>query len=263
MNPNSYEGKFIVFEGLDGSGQTTQAHLLTKWFTEKRHQLAYYTKEPSDGPVGALLKLILSKRLFCVANGNGAPRRFDETTMALCFAADRADHLNNEVVPKLKDGVHVIADRYYLSSLAYQSVDADTRWIKEINKNIIRPDLTIFLDVPPMICVKRMMTQRWHVELYEDQDTLEKVRKNFLSAIDKSKSEGERIEVIKGSHPPKDVHRAVVQAVKNFFRFVITSDKTHNQKEGHPHSQPPHMQLDLLMETEPLSEPEIAAYQAG
>ncbi len=260
MIVNPHKGKFIVFEGLDGSGQTTQAHLLTKWFMEKREQLAYYTKEPTDGPVGAILKLILSKRLFCTAhNGSGAPRRPDETSMALLFAADRADHLYNEVTPKLKDGIQVIADRYYLSSLAYQSVDADLQWIKDINKNIIRPDLTIFLDVPPTICVKRMHQQRWHVELYEDLDNLERVRKNFLFAINKAKAEGEQIEVIDGHVPPKDVHRAVVVAIKNFLRHLIITER----HKSHKVESLPQQQLDLLMETEPLSEPEIAAYQAG
>lgn len=260
MKVNSFQGKFIVFEGLDGSGQTTQAHLLTKWFMEKRVQFAYYTKEPTDGPVGALLKLILTKRLFSTAhNGNSAPRRLDETSMALFFAADRADHLHSEVIPKLKDGVHVVADRYYLSSLAYQSVDADYQWIKEINKNIYRPDLTIFLDVPPAICVKRMRTQRWHVELYEDLDNLEIVRKNFLLAIEKSKAEGERIEVIDGHQSPKDVHRTIVQAVKNYIQLVIASEKYHPQKAERQSTH--QQQLDLLLETEPLSEPEIATLQ--
>lgn len=260
MKVNRNKGKFIVFEGLDGSGQTTQAHLLTKWLMEKRFQLAYYTKEPTDGPIGSMLKLILTKRLFCTPhNGNGAPRRPDETSMALFFAADRADHIHNEVFPKLKDSVHVVADRYYLSSLAYQSVDAELQWIREINKNIIRPDMTVFLDVPPAVCVKRMRTQRWHVELYEDLDNLEKVRKNFLLAIDKSKVEGERIEIVNGYQNPKDVHREVVQVVKDFFRFVITSEKHQQPKD----ESPSHQQLQLLMDTEPLSEPEIAAYQVG
>lgn len=257
MKVNFCKGKLIVFEGLDGSGQTTQAHLLTKWLMEKRSQLAYYTKEPTDGPIGSMLKLMLSKRLFCAAhNGTGAPRRPDETSMALFFAADRADHIHNEVSPKLKDGVHVVADRYYLSSLAYQSVDAELPWIREINKNIIRPDMTLFLDVPPAVCVKRMRAQRWHVELYEDLENLEKVRKNFLLAIDKSKVEGEQIEMINGYQTPKDVHREVVQAVKNFFRTVLTTEKQNQPKEPLPSEQ-----LDLLMETEPLSEPEIAACQ--
>lgn len=257
MKINTEDGKFIVFEGLDGSGQTTQANLLTKWVWEKRGQYSYYTKEPTDGPIGLMLRMFLSKRLYCAPNnGNGGPRRPDETTMALCFAADRADHIHNEIFPKLKAGVHVIADRYYHSSLAYQSVDAELPWIREINKNIIRPDLTLFLDVPPAICIKRMITQRWHVELYEDQDNLEKVRKNFLLTIEKSKAEGERIEIISGYQSPKDVHRDVVQAVKNYFRTVLTNEQQTQVREV-----PRNEQLELLNETQPLSEGEIAAHQ--
>jgi dTMP kinase len=255
MRINAEKGKFIVFEGLDGSGQTTQANLLTKWIMEKRSQSAYYTKEPSDGPIGLMLRLFLSRRLYCAPdNGNGNPRRPDETTMALCFAADRADHIHNEISPKLKDGVHVIADRYYHSSLAYQSVEAELAWIREINRNIIRPDLTLFLDVPPAICMKRMQS-RWKVELYEDLDNLEKVRNNFLLTIENSKVEGERIEVINGHQSPKDVHRDIVQAVKNYFRTVLI-DERHQAREL-----PREEQLELLNETQPLSEPEIAALQ--
>ena len=255
MRINAEKGKFIVFEGLDGSGQTTQANLLTKWIMEKRSQYAYYTKEPSDGPIGLMLRLFLSKRLYCApSNGNGNPRRPDETTMALCFAADRADHIHNEISPKLKDGVHVIADRYYHSSLAYQSVEAELPWIREINRNIIRPDLTLFLDVPPAICMERMQS-RWKVELYEDLDNLEKVRKNFLLTIEKSKVEGERIEVIDGHQSPKDVHRDIVQAVKNYFRTVLIDER--HQARALPREE----QLELLNETQPLSEPEIAALQ--
>lgn len=255
MRVNVEKGKFIVLEGLDGSGQTTQANLLTKWILEKRSQYAYYTKEPTDGPLGLMLRLFLSKRLYAAPhNGTGAlPRRPDEVTMALCFAADRADHIHNEIAPKLKDGVHVIADRYYHSSLAYQSVDAELPWIREINKNIIRPDLTLFLDVTPAICMKRMLSQRWHVELYEDIDTLEKVRKNFLLTLEKSKAEGERVEQINGNQSPKDVHRDIVQAVKSYFRTILSAEKQSHVKEPQVQSQ-----LALLNETEPFSEPEIA-----
>jgi len=242
-----------VFEGLDGSGQTTQAQLLTKWFGEKRGQLAYYTKEPTDGPVGALLKLSLSKRLVS-ARSNQKQEPIDEITMALFFAADRQDHLANDIVPKLKSGIHVIADRYYLSSLAYQSMRADYQWIKEINKHAIRPDLTIFLEAPAAICVKRMQAQRWHVELYEDLTTLEAVQQSFLYAITQLRSEGERIEQVNANQPAKDVHRIIVQMTKNFIKSALEPNK----------SRPDHKrQMGLLMETEPLSEEEIASHQEG
>lgn len=254
MTENPYPGKLIVFEGLDGSGQTTQAQLLTKWFGEKRSQLAYYTKEPTEGPIGALLKLSLSNRLVSTKS-NRKHEPLDPITMALFFAADRQDHLNNDVIPKLKNGIHVVADRYYLSSLAYQSIRGDYDWIKQINKHSIRPDLTVYLEAPPAICVKRMQAQRWHVELYEDLTTLESVQQNFIYAIEQLRSEGERIEVINANQPAKDVHRIVVQIVKNFLRSSIGS--------GSSRTEGARKQLGLLMKAEPLSEAEIASHQEG
>lgn len=250
MKPNLHPGKLIALEGLDGSGQTSQAHLLVKWFSEKRGQPAYYTKEPSDGPVGVLLKLALTHRLVSSPNGR-RQASLDEITMALCFAADRADHLNNEILPKLKEGIHVIADRYYLSSLAYQSVVAEYDWIKHLNKHCLRPDLTLFLDVPPAVCVKRMQMQRWHVELYEDPRVLEKVRQSYQRSVETQRLDGEEIEVLDGNQPVKDVHRTIVQRVKNL--LVKSQQKLPADAR----------QLQLLMETEPLSQDEIAGHQEG
>jgi dTMP kinase len=252
MNSNPYSGKLIVFEGLDGSGQTTQAQLLTKWFVEKRNQLAYYTKEPTDGPLGALLKLSLSHRLVS-AKSNRKHEALDPITMALLFASDRQDHLNNDVIPKLKGGIHVVADRYYLSSLAYQSIGGDYEWIKEINRHAIRPDLTLFLDVPPAVCVKRMQAQRWHVELYEDLTTLEAVQQNFVFAMRQLGREGERIETVNANQPAKDVHRIAVQLIKNYLKSVLDPTRFRPQERE--------KQLGLLMETAAFTEAEIAGHQ--
>lgn len=254
MTPNPHLGRFLVFEGLDGSGQTTQAQLLAKWFMERRKQLAYYTKEPTEGPIGCLLRLALRNRLVS-ANGKKKSAPLDEITMTLFFAADRGDHLNDEVVPKLKDGIHVIADRYYLSSLAYQSVVADYEWIREINRHFLRPDFTFFLNVPPAICLKRMLAQRWHMELYEDLSNLEKVQLNYERSIRKLRNEGERIEIIDGNDPVKDVHRNVVQLTKRFLKSQATRAKSSRLQQRR--------QLELLMEAEPLSEKEIAAHHEG
>lgn len=254
MITNPHLGRLLVFEGLDGSGQTTQAQLLAKWFMDKRNQPAYYTKEPTEGPVGSLLKLVLRNRLVS-PNGKKKPGPLDEATMALFFAADRADHLSDEIIPKLKDGIHVVADRYYLSSLAYQSVVAEYEWIYEINKHCLRPDMTIFLDVPPAICMKRMSAQRWHMELYEDASNLQKVQANYRKAIDRLRANGERIEIVDGSEPVKDVHRAVVQLIKSFLKSISTREKSRRSMNER--------QLELLMGTEPLSEKEIAAHQEG
>jgi dTMP kinase len=256
MIANKFPGKLIVLEGLDGSGQTTQAQLLVKWFADKRSQQAYYTKEPSDGPIGALLKLALSRRL--IAPGDQREMRpLDPKTMALFFAADRADHLYNDVVPKLQGGIHVVGDRYYLSSLAYQSLELEDDWLTEINKHAIRPDLTVFLEVPPRVCVKRMQSQRWHVELYEDQSNLERVAERYRAEIGVLQALGEKIEVVDGNQPPAEVHRQVVNVVKEFLKTVSA---TENGKQ--PRIQTPKEQLDL-MSTSPLTESEIATHSEG
>ena len=155
------EGKLIVFEGLDGSGLTTQAEELRKFLVREQIEV-HLTKEPSDGPVGAMIKLALAKRLV-YQRPNGA-EALGDATLALMFAADRVDHLENDVNPQLAKGVNVICDRYYLSSLAYQSLSVDSDWIRDINRKCRRPDLTLFLNVPAEICKKRMERLRWHVE---------------------------------------------------------------------------------------------------
>ena len=214
------KGRFIVFEGIDGSGLTTQAELLKKWL-DKQSSFPYLTKEPSDGPVGALIRLALSKRLLSPRNRINAAFQelssLDSGTMALLFAADRMDHLVTDILPKLDNGITVIADRYWLSSFAYQTVDLDLDWVREINSKCQPPDLTIFLDVPVEMAKKRMVAQRWHVELYEDVDKLTQVRDNYQRCISKLQAEGHRIVVVEGNAPIEIVHKDVLRQVKRLF----------------------------------------------
>src|SRR5215510_4380033 len=115
-------GRLIVLEGIDGAGTTTQAGKLVEALRREGRD-AHLTREPSDGPIGRLLREILS--------GKHAP--VDATTMALLFAADRADHLQREVEPALKRGAVVVSDRWYHSSLAYQGSEEDREWILTVN----------------------------------------------------------------------------------------------------------------------------------
>lgn len=201
---------FIVFEGLDGSGITTQA-LLLRDYLENKGWTPFLTKEPTDGPVGSILRMILARRIT-VASHDAEKMPFDSHALALLFAADRLDHLLVDVLPKLENGIIVISDRYYLSSLAYQSLDVDMAWLLQINSRSIKPDLTVLLSVPPVICKKRMERQRWHVELYEEIPKLEKIWENYLSAVDKLKKErSERIEIVDGNRPIEQVHRDIVK----------------------------------------------------
>jgi dTMP kinase len=194
-------GKLFAFEGIDGAGLTTQSNLLKGWL-ENRGFATFLTKEPTDGPIGGQIRLALSKRL-----------KMGSTALALAFASDRMDHLETDIITKIHGGVIVITDRYYLSSYAYQSLDLNLKWLMEVNSKCIKPDLTIVLDVPALICKKRMERMRWHVELYEETERLEAVRKNFLSIAEELKKNGENIEIIDGNRPVNEVHKDVVMAV--------------------------------------------------
>ncbi len=145
----STRGKFIVIEGIDGAGTTTQTTLLVDALKAGGAH-ARATREPSDGPVGAMIRQVLTGRL--VLNAGRAP---GWTTMALLFAADRMDHVDAEIEPYVAGGGIIVSDRYDASSLAYQSVmsgrgGADAiEWIRALNRHAQRPDLTLVLSVPP------------------------------------------------------------------------------------------------------------------
>ena len=183
-----------------------------RWLARQGRE-AHYTKEPTTGPFGAALQMHISKRLMA------APRErpkvpLNEATVALAFAADRMDHIHNEVGPFLEDGITVIADRYYLSSLAYQSLTADYAWIKALNRAALRPDLTIFLSVPPAVCKRRMEKQRQHVELYEEIEKLREVDEQYQFAIKDLATDGEYIVSIDGDRPINEVHTDAVRLVR-------------------------------------------------
>jgi len=225
-------GKFFAFEGIDGAGLTTQSSLLKDWF-ENQGFATFLTKEPTDGPIGSQIRLVLSKRL-----------RMGSTALALAFAADRMDHLDTDIVSKINNGVIVISDRYYLSSYAYQSLDLELGWLANVNSKCLKPHLTILLDVPALICKKRMERMRWHVELYEQTEKLERVRENFLSIAEQMRKNGENIEVVDGNRPLSEIHKdiriAVMKSLKKTPKeqFLVPSEeKTKRLADflgGHP-----------------------------
>ncbi|MEO8801705.1 MAG: dTMP kinase [Polyangiaceae bacterium] len=163
-------GRFVVIEGIDGAGTTTQvARLVDRLRKDKIDARA--TREPSDGPVGTLIRQVLSGRV--VVPGGRAP---GWTTMALLFAADRVDHVEAEIDPALERGAVIISDRYDASSLAYQSVtsggggQAAVDWIVELNRRARRPDLTIVLDVPADVAANRREARGEPAQLYEHNE---------------------------------------------------------------------------------------------
>jgi dTMP kinase len=161
--------RFIVLEGIDGCGSTTQAELLVRRLAAQGERV-HPTCEPSPGPVGALIREALGRRL--VHSVSGESHAFGWETMALLFAADRMDHAENEILPALARGETVVSDRYDLSSLAYQSVTAPAgaaalAWIRALNQRAPRPDLTVVIDISAELGEERRQRRGGSEELFE------------------------------------------------------------------------------------------------
>ena len=177
MEKNDHPGKFIVFEGLDGSGSSTQASLLADYFTH--HKIKYFlTKEPTNNIVGGLIRGQLTKDW---QTGNEC--------LQLLYAADRAHHQEKQIIPALKKGIHVISDRYFLSSIAFGAVESlDEDWLYKINENFLEPDLTVMLKVSPKVCLSRIRKSRISFELFEDEDKFQKIWQAYEKATKRNKN---------------------------------------------------------------------------
>ena len=195
--------RLIVLEGLDGAGTTTQSRRLVEHL-RSRGQLAHLTREPSDGPIGRLIREMLT--------GNHAlpDGRIGQSTFGLLFAADRLDHLQREVEPRLAAGAIVVSDRWYHSSLAYQGTGADRDWIATLNARARRPDLTIFLQVRPEIAAQRRVAAGRVQELFEDLQMQQEVDAGYHATIAELTALGERIELVDGELPPDAVFQQIV-----------------------------------------------------
>lgn len=200
-------GLFIAFEGLDGAGTTTQSRLLADRLEEEGYAV-HLTKEPSEGPVGSLISLVLKRRL--VSPRVGRPfDPFPDEQLALLFAADRIDHLQAEILPKIHEGMVVISDRYLLSSYAYQSLGCELGWLREINAHAATPDLTFLIDVPAPVCLRRIESERWQTELFEGIEKLSVVRKNYLRLAASRFGESMNVMVVDGEREVGAVQRDV------------------------------------------------------
>lgn len=198
-------GLFLVLEGLDGAGTTTQAAALERAL-RGRGERVLKTAEPSSGPVGVMLRQVLTGRL----TGYGRP--VDQTTLALLFSADRADHAHQEILPALEAGTTVVCDRYVLSSLAYQGLDLPLEEVAAINAHAPAPDLTLFLDVPPKVAEARRKASRGHAERFERLDLQKRVDRNYRRALAHG-LHGGALAMVDGTLAPDEVTRALLAAI--------------------------------------------------
>lgn len=207
----SKRGLFIVLEGIDGSGTTTQVARLLAWFREKGWPV-HATREPSGGPVGALLRQILSGRVIAPVVGTGGAEPVDPRTVALLFAADRLDHVRCEVEPQLARGVHVLSDRYVVSSLAYQSIEAPRSWVEAINAQAPPADLTVLLRVSPEVALERIASTRADRERFENLGMLARVAAEYERQM--AQLPPERRLVVDGEAPPDAVEAQIRERIE-------------------------------------------------
>lgn len=201
-NVEANRGKFVVFEGIDGAGTTTQAQRLVDRLNASGRP-AHLTQEPSDRRIGRLLRQTLKD--------GDHPR----AAIALLFAADRLDHHQHEIAPKLDHGICVVSDRYVLSSLAYQSVDCPAHWVQEINGFAPAPDLTLLLDVAIETGLARI-SARHEREIFETSAFQRAVADNYLKFADDF-AVAQAIVCLDGEQPVETVATAVWRHVDALF----------------------------------------------
>ena len=203
-------GRFIVFEGIDGSGKTTQAQLLASYLRDKGFEVAL-TAEPTSLPSGKELRAALS----------GNPKK-SECEMAALFVLDRISHNNdaeNGIRALVERGAFVICDRYYYSTLAYQGMSTDYAWVRSMNlscPDIMKPDLCIYLDLLPNQSLERIRRGRESTEIYETEEILTGVRNTFMKVID-DLSSTDNIAVIDAYRTPEEIANDIKTAVEKLF----------------------------------------------
>jgi len=187
---------FIALEGIDGSGKSTQVKLLAEKMQQEGYKV-YITAEPTDGPIGSMIRKIMKSEMHA-----------DERTIAALFVADRLEHIlnkSNGILKKLKEGCTVITDRYYFSSYAYHGTHIDMNWVIHANSicaELLKPDLTVYIDSSPEVSMKRINSGRISTEHYETAENLAKVRNKYLEAFEQLKQQ-EHVFITNGDRAPQ------------------------------------------------------------
>lgn len=204
------KGKFIALEGIDGSGKSSQIGRLVQRI-ESLGLRCRADREPTGGPVGSLIRQIFTGRVSA-----------DNRVIAALYAADRLDHLVNEVdglCTAIDQGITVVSDRYYFSSYAYHSVDIDMDWVigaNALSADLLRPTVTIFLDVPVETAVERIRQNRFVEEIFDGEDRLRQTRALYFKAFERLK-DVENVVVVDGSGAQEQVAERIWAAAAPCF----------------------------------------------
>ena len=200
------KGRFIVLEGIDGAGKTTQAELLEKHLTDKGRRVVRMA-EPTPLPYGVELRAALGGKI-----------KRSECEMATLFVLDRIEHNIHEtegINAFIDKGYDIICDRYYYSTLAYQGHSTSYEWVKAMNlycPEIRKPDICIYLDLTPEQSLERISRGRESVEIYENEETLTKVRSAFFRVFE-DLSERDNIACVDAYRSPEDISAEICALV--------------------------------------------------
>lgn len=197
---------FIVIEGVDGSGKGTQIRLLEKALNEMGKKV-FITCEPTSGEYGVKIRKILS-----------GEEKSDSCELAALFLADRIYHCQNESsgIKRMLDlGYTVLCDRYYYSSFAYQGLGTSLEWVLGMNLDcpaVLKPDLTVFLDLPAAECDRRIEEGRSSREIFEKLETIKAIRGKYLEVFERIPDHN--VKIINASGSPETVSKRIIEAVK-------------------------------------------------
>ncbi|OQY36871.1 MAG: dTMP kinase [Spirochaetaceae bacterium 4572_7] len=195
---------FVVLEGLDGSGTTTQLNILTKML-EKDAISIIRTFEPTDNPIGKLIRRVLRKELS-----------LEPKSVSKLFVADRHEHIYgaNGIVKNTSKGNLVLCDRYLFSSLAYQSPECGFDYVKNINEGFPLPEHLFFFNVDVDICQERIVKRGDAKELFDAHEYQLKVHKNYLKALELYKDSKMNIHIIDGTKSPKEISNEIYSIIR-------------------------------------------------
>lgn len=210
---------FVVIEGLDGSGTTTQAQRVTAAL-RARGQAVNLSCEPTDGPIGQLIRQMISMEI-AIEEAGEERRPMGRETLALLFAADRLYHLEAIIEPALQRGEWVISDRYYHSSLVYQGdVDEEDRvdyeWVRQINSRARQPDMTVFLQADVELSLSRL-AGRESFDIFESRQKLTRLQKRYEEVMGFLAAQGQAILRLDAARPAEELTDQILEALAQGF----------------------------------------------
>ena len=203
-------GLFLVFEGTDGAGTTTQTKLLKNILIKKGYRVLL-TSEPSTEFIGTTIRQILNGRITSKNSEEIEPK-----TIALLFAADRLDHSQNVIIPALKKGYIVISDRYKLSSFVYQGkFTEDESWVELINKYALEPDMTFFIDINGEKAFERISRNRPSLDIFEKKEFVIDVANRYREVFKKYRNT--KLFTVDGSLNVNNINKLITNSLKSLF----------------------------------------------